>query len=654
MDGVDLVTFPSRRVVDPGFDPDLPRESPTAMPVQALYGPRRKSTGASRTAHIGRRRAMLIGATLAATVAASACTAEALLADGLGPLDVGILAVSGFLFAWTAFWFFTNMAGLMATRGKRPLSIDMKTAAPVLVGRTAILAPVYNEETHTVFARLQAVHESLQASGQGSHFDLFVLSDSTDPAIRVAERRAFDQLRREARRGGGVFYRHRTDNEGRKAGNVAEWVRRFGGAYDSMVVLDADSLMTGDTLVRLAGAMERNPRVGLIQTLPMIVNRQSLLGRSLQFASSLYGPLLARGLSWWSASEGNYWGHNAIIRVRAFAAYAGLPELTGANPFGGAIMSHDFVEAALIRRGGYEVHMAPELRGSFEECPPTLDALLTRDRRWCQGNLQHVRLLNASGLHWVSRLHLTNGALAYLTSPLWLALLAMSVMLPLWPELGQGAGRIADGSGVGSMAVGLVFAVSMALLLAPKLVAYLAAMADPAQRRAHGGPGRAFVSVALETVISALVAPVVMLSQSKVLVDLALGRDSGWGAQARCEGECGLADAAFVWLAPAVVGLVLSIPVAAAIARPDLGAAAKAKGLLLVPEEVRPPDILVRANLLAADYLRPSRVKLLFSEQVAHAQFDSPRFGFVDFTPEATRPLTLTRRAREEAAASTP
>jgi membrane glycosyltransferase len=122
---------------------------------------------------------------------------------------------------------------------------------------------------------------------------------------------------------------------------------------------------------------------------PLIVNRTSLFARVQQFASRLYGPMLSEGLAWWSGSEGNYWGHNAIIRTRAFAEQAGLPRLPGRKPFGGEILSHDFVEAALLRRGGWDVRMAPQLYGSFEECPPSLPDLIVRERRWCQGNLQH-------------------------------------------------------------------------------------------------------------------------------------------------------------------------------------------------------------------------------------------------------------------------
>jgi membrane glycosyltransferase len=143
------------------------------------------------------------------------------------------------------------------------------------------------------------------------------------------------------------------ENTARKSGNIEDWIKRFGAGYDHMIILDADSLMTGDTIVRLVSAMEGHPGVALIQTLPIVVNARTLFARLQQFSGRLYGPLIAAGIAWWHGSEGNYWGHNAIIRVRAFAQDAGLPDLKGRKPFGGHILSHDFVEAALMRRGGW-------------------------------------------------------------------------------------------------------------------------------------------------------------------------------------------------------------------------------------------------------------------------------------------------------------
>ncbi len=604
------------------------------MPAQRLRTAQVAPAGlASSPRAMALRRAGVLGAAATLTAIAAAVICQALAMDTLGPADLAILAVFTSLFAMTAFSSLTALVGLVVQRRARPcpLGIDPHARLPRLSGRTAILAPIFDEEVHLVFGRLQAVWESVQATGEGDGFDLFILSDTSDPAVWIAEERAFEALRARAVWPERLFYRRRREASGRKAGNIADWVRRFGRAYGCMVILDADSLMTGDCLVRLADAMARNPGVGLIQTSPSIINRNSLFGRVQQFASRLYGPSVAHGLAWWSGAEGNYWGHNAIIRVRAFADHAGLPDLPGPRPFGGPIMSHDFVEAALMRRAGWAVHMAPQLGGSYEECPPTLADHIKRDRRWCQGNLQHLRVVGARGLHWVSRLHLVSGALAYLAAPVWLALLCLSVLLALWPELGQtglGAAPSALSAAWGAVAMRWVFVLSMTFLLAPKLLAYALMAADAAERRRFGGAGRALASVVVEILVSSLVVPVTMLSQTWVLIELAAGRDAGWSAQRRSEGRfdldetvrghgwhttAGLALAGsalaaapmvLLWMSPVVLGLLVSIPLARWLACCDIGLAAKRSGLLLTPEETAPFAVLVRANALAGDYHR--------------------------------------------------
>ena len=257
--------------------------------------------------------------------------------------------------------------------------------------------PIYNEAPSRVFSAVQAIYEDVEATGLGDAFDYFFLSDTTDPNIWIAEERALLAMR-ERLPGARIYYRRRRKNVARKAGNIADFVMRWGAAYPQMVVLDADSLMTADAIVRLAAAMEADPDAGIIQSLPLIVNRNTAFARLQQFAARIAGPVIAAGLAAWMGRDGNYWGHNAIIRTRAFADHCGLPDLPGRPPFGGHILSHDFVEAALMRRAGYAVTMLPTLGGSFEESPPSLIDLAARDRRWCQGNLQHIRVLPSARL----------------------------------------------------------------------------------------------------------------------------------------------------------------------------------------------------------------------------------------------------------------
>ena len=608
-------------------DEVLPPESPLEMPVQTLWDSDRRPFRLRPPDADERRALSLIAVTLGLTAFGVAALYGVLAVDTLGVLDVLILLTFAPLFAWTAFSFTSAVAGLFPTRNRD--MPDGVTAAlrPELSSRTAILAPIYNEDPGPLFARLEAMWLSLDATGNGRHFDIFALSDTTDPAIAREEQACFDNAHR--RLGAAdLFYRRRRENTDRKSGNIADWVRRFGGAYDFMVVLDADSLMEGETLVRLASAMEQRPNLGLVQTTPVVIGRHSLFGRTEQFASRLYGPFLARGIAWWSGAQSNYWGHNAILRVTAFASAAGLPHLPGSKPFGGHILSHDFVEAALLRRAGWEVRMAPELSGSYEESPPTLADLIARDRRWCQGNLQHLQVLNASGFRWISRLHLLRGISSYLTAPLWLALLVMSALLPLKPEWGVSNAYLADVRAASTpqpaVSTAGIFVIAMGFLLAPKFMAFGVMLTSPQDRARFGGPGKAFASMMVEIALSAMVAPVLMLNQVWALISILAGRDSGWNAQRREEGNITFEDAAnhhlgdtavgvflgaaaweaspntFFWMLPVILGLVGCIPFAVWTARRGLGERARAAGLLVTPEEVDPPQVVRRFHDLLA------------------------------------------------------
>ncbi len=615
---------------------DLPGETPLEMPVQSLWRSPHGPTGRRFPDTDERRALLLIGFTLCLTVFGVLALFEVLAVDTLGPLDVLILLTFAPLFAWTAFSFASAVAGLFpkSRNGSEP-TFDLDSPAPVLSSRTAILIPIYNEAPGPLFVRLEAIWMSIKATGRDDQFDVFVLSDTTDPAIGRAEEDHFAATRRRLGDTGSIYYRRRAQNTDRKSGNIADWVRRFGGGYDFMVVLDADSLMEGETLVRLAAAMERHPNLGLIQTTPVVIGRHSLFGRTEQFASRLYGPFLARGIAWWSGGQSNYWGHNAILRVKAFAGDAGLPHLPGRKPFGGHILSHDFVEAALMRRAGWEVRMAPDLHGSYEESPPSLADLIARDRRWCQGNLQHLQVLGGAGFRWISRLHLLRGVSSYLTAPLWLALLVMSALLPLKPEWGVSNAFLADQRAAAAtqpaVSTAGIFAVSMGFLLAPKFMAFCVMLTVPGDRQRFGGARKAFLSMMLEIALSALVAPVLMLNQVWALISILAGRDSGWNAQHREEGDITFEDAAnhhlgdtavgivlgvaawsassntVFWMLPVVVGLIGCIPFAAWTARRSLGERARAAGLLVTPEEVDPPPV-VRAfdDLLARRRLVPA------------------------------------------------
>ena len=588
------------------------------------------------------RRALVFGATGLSIVAATRAMHVVLSSGGLTDLDVALLALFTISFAWIAlsFWsatagffallFGQRTAGLVIPPGAIPTGAKAaEEKAPPLATRTAILMPVYNEDPGRVTAHLQAMYESLAETGHLESFDFFILSDSTDPAIWVAEEMNWLAFCRRVGGQGRIFYRKRRRNTARKAGNIADFCCRWGYRYDHMVVLDADSIMAGETLVAMVRLMEANPGAGIIQAPPVTVNRNTLFARLQQFANRLYGPVSAAGFAFWSLGDGNYWGHNAIIRTRAFIESCGLPTLSGRPPFGGHILSHDFVEAALIRRAGWTVWLVPELDGSYEECPPTVIDYAKRDRRWCQGNLQHLRVLPAQRLHPVSRLHLVMGVMSYLASPLWLAMIVIGLLVawqetlteptyfasyetlfPIWPLIDQGLAKS-------------LFAIVIGMLLAPKLYSLILLLRYRGAARRFGGFGRATLSVVLETLFSALLAPVMMLFHSSFVASILFGRDTGWGGQCRDDGGIGwgealrrhggqclvglalatvaywIAPGLLPWMMPVVIGLVLAVPLTVLSARRNLGQGARRRGLFLIPEETETTPVVRRAAELA-------------------------------------------------------
>jgi membrane glycosyltransferase len=543
--------------------PILPEEAPLAMPVRPLaeLPAARQSPPASPPGTLWRRILVLV---ITASVTAAA-TAEMWEVLGLARWTVsGVImtALFAILLMPIALSFATALIGFAMLLRQPPV-----VPAGAGEGRTALLMPVRHEDVEGVAALLRTMRADLHAHRADGEFDIFVLSDSTEPEIAAAEHDAVLQLR--ATPGCRVFYRQRTENGGRKAGNIAEWVRRFGGHYECFLILDADSLMSADTLRRLVGAMRADPQAGLIQTVPVLQDGPTLFARLQAFASRVYGPILAAGAAAWHGADGNYWGHNALIRTRAFAETCGLPALPGRKPFGGDIMSHDFVEAALLRRAGWGVHMLPRLAGSFEGGPPTLPELDARDRRWAQGNIQHAAVIATPALHPLSRLHLAIGIGSYLSAALWLAFLVLGiavalqgrflrpeyfpqtqVLFPQWPV-------------VDAQRAVWVFGATILLLMTPKLLGLLAHAVSPDRPRGLRG-WRVFLGwAALEIVVSALISPATMVRQARHVAGVLVGSDSGWKTQSRDGAALPFAEAWRFARAGVVLGLLM---LAAAVA----------------------------------------------------------------------------------------
>jgi membrane glycosyltransferase len=614
---------------DPAAAPPTPIEHRLSMPAQNLFKfetrQRRKPAAPSLWRTPWLARLVTFGGGLALTAYGGHEMYKVIDVGGVTTLKWALLALFVLNFSWIALSFASCVVGFVALLGNRA-SPALPTA---LTAKTAVVMPIYNEAPSRVFAALQAIYEDVQATGLGNHFDWFFLSDTTNPDVWVAEERAFIAIRRRLGPGARIFYRRREKNVGRKAGNIEDFVTRWGGAYAHMVVLDADSLMTGPTIVKLAAAMEADPDSGIIQTLPLIINRNTLFARVQQFAARIYGPVIAMGLSCWMGRDGNYWGHNAIIRTEAFARHCGLPDLRGRPPWGGHILSHDFVEAALIRRAGYAVYMMPTLGGSYEESPPSLIDLSIRDRRWCQGNLQHSRVLFARGLHWASRQHFLTGIFGYLTSPLWLMQLLVGIVIvfqasyfrpeyftsefalfPTFPRFD--AERSLE-----------LFALTMGILLAPKLFGLLVAIYDPETRKGSGGVIMLLISTLFEVVLSALLAPIMMLIQTGHVVHIVFGFDTGWDPQRRDDGSVPFIDivrrhrshvalgalslvagllispSLVAWMSPTIAGLILAIPISWLTSQRWLGLVFRRAGVLMTPEETTTPPIAKRGKALS-------------------------------------------------------
>ena len=563
------------------------------------------------------RRLVLLTLMLAQTYIATGFMSQVLPYQGRQPLEIAILILFAVLFFWISAGFWTAMAGfalLCRDRDRHAISATADPAAPIdSRARTAIIMPVYNEDVARVFAGLRATYESLDRAKVLKHFDFYVLSDSNDPDIRVAETAAWMELCRSLKAFGRVFYRWRQHRIKRKSGNVADFCRRWGNNYRYMVVFDADSVMSGDCLAQLVRLMEANPGAGIVQTVPRAVGRDTFHARVQQFAGRVYGPLFTAGLHFWQLGESHYWGHNAIIRVAPFIRHCALARLPGRGSLSGEILSHDFVEAALMRRAGWGVWIAYDLPGSYEEMPPNLVDELTRDRRWCQGNLMNFRLFLMKGLHPAHRAVFLTGVMAYLSAPLWFlmlllstALLAMHTLIapeyfvtpnqlfPLWPEWRP------------ERAIAL-FSATATLLFLPKILSVMLIFMNGA--RSFGGMMRLALSMTGELVLSMLLAPIRMLFHTQFVAAAMSGlsiqwkspprenTETTWGEALRRHGLhtlLGLLWAGGVywlnpsflwWLLPVAGALIISIPLSVYTSRISTGRELRASGFFLIPEE---------------------------------------------------------------------
>ena len=582
---------------------------------------------------LNRRRFLFFSAIVGLTGLATWFMADLLWRNGITRLELVILFLFVILFAHIATGFCSMLVGFyVVNRGGDScrLTATLAPGEDAPLASTAVVIPIFNEDASRVFEGLRVIFRSVQAAEKLEHFDFFILSDSNEPNNWIQEEVAWTELCKQVEGFGKIFYRKRRQPINKKAGNVADFLRRWGKNYRYLVVLDADSIMTGGALVQLVRLMERNPQVGIIQTAPRLALGETLYARTQAFANRLYSPLFLAGMNYWQQHDGNYWGHNAIIRVLPFMEHCALPALPGSEPFGGRILSHDFVEAALMRKAGWAVWLAYDIEGSYEESPPTLIDSAKRDRRWCQGNLQHTWLLTARGFRTANRYHLFMGVMGYVSSPLWLLFLILGMIEAFRESAAGTALSPPDTTSVFGYHIELpealtLFLFTMLLLFLPKIASVASTMGRPEEVRKYGGPGRLALSALLEALSSALFAPINMMFNTRFVVFTVLGQGVSWIAQRRRIDEDGtdwreailthgvqtvfgvvwglsmlvLLPAYFVWLSPVIAGLVLSVPLSLLFSKAGVGQAARDLGLFLTPEETDPPLELreLRKNL---------------------------------------------------------
>ncbi len=561
-----------------------------------------------------RRRLIVLSVNLATYFALAMAMAGVVGAGGWTLVDAALFACFLIATPWTVLGFWNAVIGLWLLHGRRdgmeqvaPFAAAAHANEPIRL-RTAVLMTLRNEDPARAFARLRAVKTSIEATGEGARFAYFILSDTFTPDVAAAEEAAVAAWRREVADPERIVYRRRADNAGYKAGNVRDFCERWGRDFDLMLPLDADSLMSGAAIVRLARIMQSHPRIGILQSLVVGTPSRSAFARIFQFGMRHGMRAYTMGSAWWIGECGPFWGHNALVRIAPFAEHCRLPILPGGPPLGGHILSHDQVEATLMRRAGYEVRILPEETGSWEDNPPTLFEFSRRDLRWCQGNMQYLKLLNLPGLLPMSRFQLAWAILMFVGVP------AMTLMIALAPL------KFFDGEDLATFPAGLaigVYVTFIMMYLSPKLAGLADILLTDGDVRSYGGTPRFLAGAAVEIVFSFLLGAVTTFRIALFLLGLLFGRSVVWNGQARdahgiswetavkglwppflfgcvvCGALAWLSPAVLLWSLPLTFGYLVAFPFAVATASPALGDALVRRRLCAIPEEVdEPPEIL--------------------------------------------------------------
>lgn len=574
------------------------------------------------------RQALFLATGGGITIAGTWLLADQFRSTGITPIEYALLTLFVVLFGQIAFGFSIALWGFVVRLFGEPFQImetleDGEAESP---GTTAVVMPVYNEDPARIFRALENMLVSLRETGRSEAFDFFILSDSNQPDNWIDEECAWASLCSRLRAYGRVFYRKRRVSLHGKSGNIADFCRRWGRRYRYLIILDADSVMTGDTLVRLARAMDANPRVGLIQTAPRIVRGKSFFQRLIQFSTHSLGPVFSAGANFWHLSAANYWGHNAIIRLQPFMEHCVLPELPGRESAARHILSHDTVEAALMHQAGYQVWFAYDEPGSYEEGPPNLTESLKRDRRWAQGNLQHFWFLLAPRTPFANRIHMFFGLMAYLSAPLLVLFIALSAVdfygKQQYAIFSEQIGGIADSWWTSLY----LLALTIVLLFASKVFGLLHTLP---RARHFGGVAALVGSSVIEAICSVLMAPILLWFYSKFVVLTILGLRVQWKTQNRDDSAIHLGQALreygilpvlaivlggcawywtpalTLWLSPILLGWLLAVPFVMLTSSERAGEWLRRRRLLLTPEELETPEVLKRLDEPPPELARP-------------------------------------------------
>ena len=567
-------------------------------------------TGTQSIDELGRRRLIMVTLNVLTYLGLLWGVGSVLAAGGWTLVDMVMMVAFAIGSPWTVLGFWNSVIGLWLLHGARdpiaqvaPFAKAADIETPLAI-RTAILMTLRNEDPARAFLRLKTVKESLDATGQGDKFSYFILSDTNKPDVGAAEQAAAEAWRKTLADPDQVIYRRRSENTGYKAGNVRDFCERWGAEYELMLPLDADSLMSGEAIVRLVRIMQAHPRLGILQSLVVGMPSESAFARIFQFGMRHGLRSYTMGQAWWVGECGPFWGHNALVRIKPFAEQCHLPVLPGKPPLGGHVLSHDQVEATLMRRAGYEVRVLPEERGSWEENPPTMLEFIQRDVRWCQGNMQYIKLLDLPGLLPMSRFQLVWAILMFLGIPAW------TLMIGLLPVAAWEARAIDDYPT--SLAIWLYIAFFV-MYLSPKIAGLVDAVLTRGGVARYGGWLRFTASAAIELAFSFLQGAVSTIRTSIFMIGLIFGKSVTWSGQSRdthgiswstafsalwpqvlfgvivCGALAVISPTVLLWSLPLTAGYLLAVPFGVITANPALGKAMQKMGLCGIPEDFDPP-----------------------------------------------------------------